>query len=150
VDLYEPALDKWVPSVALPLRLDRMASAVTKTGQLVFVTGGIFAQSGAVSKKCLVFDIRTSKWNSLPNLQQPCFGHAAVMDADGHRLFLMGGLTNETKTVVEEFDLRNPKWRTVNPLSEPRDGLSAVLAPDGLIYAVGGGSKKQLNVTILD
>ena len=140
---------KWIEQYP-PMTYCHSTPAVATTNTSLIVAGGF----GPDKKKAPVevMDIQTLQWSTVASLPYPLW--AATATICGDRLYIGGGFTNVTKSVVmcEVKDLLQsqrqslatrpglssspPVWRQVAPLPVVR---SSLVTFQGQLLAVGGG-----------
>lgn len=87
-----------------------------------------------------LYDPTQDRWRTGPTLPRP-LDHAAVT-TDGHRVYVVGGQTDQdgTKVVLDAvwmLDENDQTWRALDPLPEPRAARAAAWDGARLVFAGG-------------
>ena len=107
--------------------------AIVEAGGKIVVIGG-YNDATAVSNVDSL-NVETGTWSSLPSLETPAFGMAAVVGSDS-KIYVTGGLTK--KKIVQQvmmFDFASNKWSQTGTLSASEHATFIV---QDNIYVVGG------------
>jgi hypothetical protein len=129
---------------------------IARAGEIVF-TGGLESadSSGHANVGRIMGSADAPTRRFAHRMGSPRAGHAALLDADGQRVIVIGGVNRGRGTrapyvealpiaTVERDDVagdsRRP-WARLPELPHPLAFLQAFVAPDGTIVAVGGTSE---------
>jgi len=139
------SVSSWVAAPSLPVELSDFALAPVKGG--VMAVGGYDASFNAQrAAYFLAVDPATgavaSGWTSLPEMSGPRGDIAAVSDATGDHVMVLGGWGGSGsdlafRATVESYDVDDRKWVTLAPLPFARGDKAAALV-HGHVVAVGG------------
>ena len=137
VEVYDPQLDKWAITTALPVPLHH-AGAVGLDGILYVIGGFSPSESNAWSPVNTLyrFDPKADEWNELQAMPTPR-GALAVTVVQG-KIYAIGGYDGKRNPgATEVYDPKTDVWETVAPIPTPRDHL-AVVSLGHRLFALGG------------
>ncbi len=122
------------------LRTARSDFGMTILGDVIYAIGG--TSYSRTLKTAETLDLNDQKWRTIPSLQIPRKGSAAV--ACNGKIFAIGGqqFSWNCLSSVECYNPSTNQWAAVSPLSGPRRNASAIVMEDK-IFVMGGynGSK---------
>jgi len=111
------------------------ASATAVAGGKVYIVGGVDS-SGHVLASVEQLDLALGEWSSLPPMQTPRGGPAAVLAGD--RLIVCGGdHVDRTLRSCEQLDMATSSWSELPSMRSPRRGAASVQLGSH-IYVLGG------------
>lgn len=145
VELYDPAIDRWVAGPSLPIGVNHAMAATV--GGVVHVFGG-YTSTGAPSDRA--FALRNDSWEPLPAMPEARAAAGAAVAAG--KAYVAGGVGPSglaTSTLV--FDPPAGTWTTAPGLLRPREHLG-VAASGSRVYVVGGrtGTGNLPDAEVLD
>lgn len=89
-EVYDPALDRWSTVEPLPIGVGGAGAAALPNGDAI-VTGGFASATPPIAiRQAVVFRDATSRWQSMPDMQQARYDHSTVVLTDGHVLVGVG------------------------------------------------------------
>lgn len=147
VEVYDPGLDDWSRSGAMPLALaNTQADVIDGT---VYVVGGLDADD-EVRSEVWGYDPGADAWDSAPALPEPRCA-CAVTACDG-ALYVLGGWDGQRYVdTVYRWQPGDAEWTLFERLRHPRGFLAATVW-DGEIVVCGGytGDAELALVEVLD
>ena len=136
------------------LRMARSGcAAVALPSEQICVVGGM-SNEGKPLASAEIFDVKTGKWSSLPDMSCSRSACAATIIENDQVVVLGGTSTTSYKHTLDSVEVfRNGQWLPMPPMTQPRWGCCAVTTKDDKIFVVGGGNREHdyLNtVEVLD
>lgn len=148
--IYDTINDRWRKGPAIPEDRLRGGAGVALLNDRIYLSCGIKDGHRGDHKKWLdVFDIKTGKWEKLPDAPRPRDHFQSVIA--NNKLYNIGGRTtiaadNPFKNTIGEvdvFDLTTKKWSTIaDPIPTKRAGNFTLLLGDEILV-FGGESFTQ-------
>lgn len=148
--IYNPKKDKWRKGATIPEDRRRGGAGVALQGDKIYLVCGIKDGHRGDHKKWLdVFDLKTQRWEKLPDAPRPR-DHFQSVIVD-NKLYNLGGRTTiaadnpfkNTIGAIDVFDLKTQTWSTLsNPLPTLRAG-NFTLVLNKEILVLGGESFTQ-------
>ena len=116
--------------------------AAVVAGRL-YVVGGTFGVTPALSRRSFSYDLRTGRWSAFPGVPQPR-EHLGAAALDG-RVYVLGGRTAaERFRRADGWDVRLRRWVRLPDMPTARGGTSAT-ARAGTVVSIGGESSAGTN-----
>ncbi|CAJ1944064.1 unnamed protein product [Sphenostylis stenocarpa] len=120
--VYEYSLltNSW--SSAVNMNIPRCLFGSASLGVIAILAGGV-DPSGEVLNVAELYNSKTKRWETLPNMHRKRRMSSAVF-MDG-KFYVIGGIAEDNKTEVtsgEEYDLETKTWREIPDMFPPRSG----------------------------
>lgn len=99
--------------------------------------------------KCEIFNLKSNKWNKLPDLPEERFEASVVCDDNHENLYLIGGINSKQDTfckTILKLSFKNKIWETIivsNSVPLMRSLFSIFITTDDIIYILGGKTIDQ-------
>jgi hypothetical protein len=131
---------------------DFTATLVSETG-VAYLAGGCDAPDGnvfnatdgqfvcgSISSSLYSFDVSTETFSSLASLPRPRYRHAAAVNSDGSKLWLVGGRDNDENLVeaVDVYDIATNTWESYGTLATFSLSDGGSFRNGDFMYVVGG------------
>lgn len=143
---YDPAEGTWTATAPMQMAR-RLHTAILLDDGRVLVAGGTSGSSplspGLTAVE--VFDPETGSWASAASLNEPRWGHSAVLLAGG-KVLVAGGTTTRSGDSVralrsaELYDPAEDTWTLAAPMTDARTGHPAVRLAGGRVLVCGGAA----------
>ncbi len=149
LEVYDPRMDSWQQSVALPLPLSEYALAAFE-GRLYLFGGWTGSE---VSDRLFIYDPQENTWSEGAALPEALRGAAAV--AVGSKIYVLGG--SDGQQIFDTAHVFYPNraaagetaWEQRAPLPDGRAGLAAVALGDNIFIAGGTGPNGEDDLSVL-
>ena len=144
-ELYDPALNQFVP-VPAPMLQDRAgAQAIRLQDGRILIQGGVTGLAlGALSTtpaKAELFDPNSGTFVAAANLAVDRFGSALALDDQGRAIVAGGRSLAGPEASLEAMDAVSGAWSSAGLMSQAREGLTATQVAGGGILLAGGADQ---------
>lgn len=125
-EVYNSKSDSWEYVPDWEMAQGRYSFCAVPVNQTAILIIGGYSDSGPLASMELL-DVESGKWEKLPNLPQPRYGHACLfMELAGREGILVSGGAL-TGSDVDFYDLKKGQWQSMPPLMYRTDGHKMVM-----------------------
>ncbi|XP_071807650.1 kelch-like protein 38 [Asterias amurensis] len=138
---YNSLFDEWTE--VAPVNLPRVSHGIGVLHDLIYVVGGRVDKSNEPLHSVERYSRQTNQWKTSESMTYGVLD--PVVTSHSRRLYVVGGLNEDGKVLVQCFHLDKNAWTVVNDVSlpfEPRFGATM----KSKIYLVGGKTEYLVQV----